>query len=607
MIEANSKSQGASTDSPRADYPRPQLVRKSWLSLNGQWSFQMDFNDSGEEKAFWQQGFNQTITVPFCPESSLSGIENKDFMKAVWYSRQVQLSEPQCKGIIHLHFGAVDYFCKVWVNGHFVGEHQGGYTSFSFDITDAAKAGSNKIVVLARDNVRDPMQPSGKQSERLNSYGCFYTRTTGIWQTVWLEFLPLNYLSDLKMTTDAYNDTVSFRIALAISDSNHRPDQVKIEVFDQETLCASVNLQPAEPCLQTQLVIPHARLWSPADPWLYDIRIQLLSGEKILDEITSYVGLRTIEWKNHKLWLNGNPIFMRLILDQGFYPDGIYTAPSDQALVDDICLAKNLGFNGARLHEKVFEERYLYHCDRLGYLVWSEFPNWGLDVSRSDSLPVFLSQWIEVLKRDCNHPSIIGWCPFNETFDVPFDKPRRSQNDDVIRSIYEVTKLYDPTRPVIDTSGFYHVKTDIYDVHDYEQDIMAFYNRYHKEPGEEIQEEMSLRQRYSGTNPLFISEYGGTFWIKDQDKRIYPLRDPGWNKWTDPRDEQELCDRITGLTKVLLDSPAVCGLCYTQLTDVEQEVNGLYTYERKQKFSDWIYQQIKKVLSTEAAVEKSPL
>lgn len=603
MMEANRMIQETVTAQPRAEYPRPQLVRKHWLSLNGQWSFQKDLSDSGEEKALWQQAFDQTITVPFCPESRLSGIADKDFMNAVWYSKQLQLSEPQCGGIVRLHFGAVDYFCKVWVNGQVVGEHQGGYTSFCFDITAAARVGQNKIVVLARDQVRDPMQASGKQSEKFNSYGCFYTRTTGIWQTVWLEFLPLNYISELKMTTDAYNGTVSFRLSFAVHDHDHRPDQVRIEVFDQGILCAGKALQPVEASLETQLSIPHARLWSPDDPWLYDVRIQLLSGEQILDDITSYVGIRTIEWKQHKLWLNGKPIFMRLILDQGFYQDGIYTAPDDQALVEDIRLAKNLGFNGARLHEKVFEERYLYHCDRLGYMVWGEFPNWGLDVSRSDSLPVFLSQWIEELQRDCNHPAIIGWCPFNETFDIPFDQPRRSQDDDVIRTVYEVTKLYDPTRPVIDTSGFYHVKTDIYDVHDYEQEVAAFHRRYHKEPGEKIQEDMSPRQSYSGAEPFFVSEYGGTFWIKDKAKRTYPLRDPGWNKWADPRDEQELCARITGLTKVLLASPAVCGLCYTQLTDVEQEVNGLYTYDRQPKFSDGIYQQIKATLTAAAAVE----
>lgn len=586
---------------PRGEYPRPQMVRKHWESLNGLWDFAFDFSNSGLDRGFQNNGvYPRQILVPFCPESKLSGIGYTDFIPAVWYRKMVSIPSEKLEGHVLLHFGAVDYACKVWVNGREAGEHKGGYTSFTFDISALVAAGENTIVVYAADDVRSGKQPSGKQSAEYSSHGCFYTRTTGIWQTVWLEYVPKAYIKRLKMTPDAFNGKVEIVAMLESGDGG----VLTVTAFAEGKAVGRQSVHSTGRFAFCALTVDSPRLWSPDDPFLYDLEVTFeKSGTE--DCVRSYFGLRSVEWKNHKIYLNGKPLFQRLVLDQGFYPDGIYTAPSDAALIQDIRLAKQLGFQGARLHEKVFEERYLYHADRLGYLVWGEFGNWGLDLTNADGLTTFLPEWLEVLERDYSHPSIIGWCPFNETFDLPFDKPRRTQDDDILSNVYHVTKALDPTRPVIDTSGFYHVGTDIYDVHDYEQYPEVFMERYgHMKPGEACYDEKGNRQHYDGSQPLFMSEYGGTFWAGDTARLGEIQQDEGWKRWEKPKSEENVCERYVGLTTVLLRSAAFCGFCYTQLTDVEQEVNGLYTYSREKKFSDEIYERIHKVNLQQARIEE---
>lgn len=586
---------------PRPEHPRPQMQRDDWLCLNGLWDFAFDFSCSGVEQDFVTTGtYPEKILVPFCPESRLSGIGFTDFIPAVWYRRTVALTRVQCAGKVLLHFGAVDYMCRVWVNGRQAGQHIGGYTSFAFDITDLVHPGDNVITVYAQDDVRSQQQPSGKQSEHYDSYGCYYTRTTGIWQSVWLEFSPLAYISRVHFTPDAYTGTVQMKVSLV--NGSHARLTVTVSAAGRRVWTSTL------PCADQHVVstiqVQDPKLWSPDAPFLYDVTLCLEKDGKA-DVVHSYFGLRTVEWHDHKLYLNGKPLFQRLVLDQGFYPDGIYTAPTDGALEKDIQLAKALGFNGARLHQKTFEERYLYHADRLGYLVWGEYGNWGLDVSDPCALEVFLPQWLEQLDRDYSHPALIGWCPFNETFDAPFEHPRRAQDDEVLRQVYLVTKAIDHTRPVIDTSGFYHVMTDIYDLHDYEQDPAIFQTHYGTlRPGQaDCYDERAPRQRYDGTQPLFMSEYGGTYWSPNPTRMANWKPDEGWSRWPKPRSEEEVCARITGLTTVLLQSQAFCGFCYTQLTDVEQEFNGLYLYDREKKFSDSVYEKIRLAISAPAAIE----
>ena len=333
-------------------------------------------------------------------------------------------------------------------------------------------------------------------------------------------------------------------------------------------------------------------LWEPGHPELYDVRFTLECEDGIRDVVTAYFGMRTVELSGMAILLNGKPVFQRLVLDQGFYPDGICTAPSDEALKRDIELSMAMGFNGARLHQKVFERRFLYWADKMGYLVWGEYGNWGLDLSDPKALEAYLIPWTEAVRRDYNSPALIGWCPFNETWDTR----NRAQDDMVLRSVYRVTKALDPTRPVIDTSGNYHVETDIFDIHDYEQDVEKFSGHYAAmAQGGPVYNWCPERQSYGG-QPYFVSEYGGIFW----DDENY---ENGWGYGNAPKTIQEYADRYVGLTRALMENPRMCALCYTQLYDVEQERNGIYTYGRKLKFPADVAERMRNAMAAPAAIE----
>ncbi len=334
------------------------------------------------------------------------------------------------------------------------------------------------------------------------------------------------------------------------------------------------------------VLLEEKHLWKIGNGRLYDVELSFCE-----DIVKSYFGLRNIDYRDKKFYLNGKSVFQRLVLDQGFYPDGIYTAPSDKELESDIDRSMAMGFNGARLHEKVFEERFLYHCDRKGYIVWGEYPNWGLDVSYEDSVYAILPEWLDEVERDFNHPSIVGWCPFNETW----DRKGRKQVDDVLALVYRATKAADSTRPCIDTSGNFHVVTDIYDLHDYEQNPEIFVSHYENLDKCEIGDfhaKFKDRQSYDGKMPFFISEYGGIRWTEDES---------GWGYGNAPKTKEEFLTRLKALTDALLDNENMFALCYTQLTDIEQEQNGLYTYDRTPKFSP---EEIYPIFSKKAAVEE---
>ena len=564
---------------PRPEYPRPQFVRSGWLNLNGTWQFEIDHGASGRARGLIDKNpLEQTILVPFCPESELSGIGYKDFMACVWYRRSFTLPEEAAGKRVLLHFGAVDYRCEAFVNGRSVGVHEGGYSSFRFEITDALKAGENELVVCAEDNQRGGRQPFGKQSDRYHSHGCSYTRTTGIWQTVWLEWVPSAYIASVRLTPDAANGMIYID---AQTDGPAQGLAMKAAAaFEQKPQAegsALVDGHHARLALKMQDV----HLWSPGQPHLYDLTLEL--GE---DRLECYFALRTVSFDGKKCLINGKPVFQRLVLDQGFYPDGIYTAPSDAALKRDIELSMSLGFNGARLHQKVFEPRFLYWADRLGYLCWGEMPSWGIDPARPHTMGIFLREWLEVIARDYSAPCIIGWCPFNEVWGESNDGLREL----TLQMTYRVTKAADPTRPVIDTSGGLHTEMDIYDTHDYEQDTRVFAERY--KPGSELYDRFAGRQKYDGKRPMFVSEYGGIRWTNDEN---------GWGYGKGPETADEFIARYRGLTEALLHNPEHMGFCYTQLTDVEQEQNGLLTYDRTPKFRPEIIAAINR---QKAAVEE---
>lgn len=576
----------------RQEHPKPQFQRDNWLNLNGVWGFEIDNARSGDARRLQDPDavLSSSINVPFCPESKLSGVEHKDFMLGVWYQKKVELTAAQCENRVVLHFGAVDYECDVFVNGKKAGSHKGGFVSFCFDISHLIAAGENVITVYARDDVRDGRIPRGKQCIEYASRGCYYTRTTGIWQTVWLEFTPKTYIKGVKYDTNAKTG-----ILTVTADLEGKADLSVEAFYEGKPMGAAVQKNAAGQVVLT-LQMAEIHLWELGAGRLYDLVLSF--GE---DKVSSYFGLRSIRMEDGKFIFNGRSVFQRLILDQGFYPEGVYTAPTDADLAKDIDLSMDMGFNGARAHEKIFEERWLYHADKKGYLVWGEYPNWGLDHSKPESIYSILPEWMEEIARDRNHPSIIGWCPFNETW----NRNGHIQYNEVIRQLYRVTKAIDPSRPCIDTSGFFHVETDIYDVHDYEQDPAEFKRRYDLlvtenklyevfDPPQSHNKRYEFRQSYGG-QPVFVSEYGGIRWSLEVNDKY-----KSWGYGNAVRTEEEFKLRFKGLTDALLDNHKMFALCYTQLTDVEQEQNGLYTYDRKPKFDpDWV----KSVVARKAAIE----
>ncbi len=544
---------------PRQEYPRPQFIRNDWLNLNGEWEFEFDNSSEGFNKGFHTKNvhLSKKITVPFCPQSVLSGICEKDFMYGVWYKRTVELSKDQLNGLVFLNFGAVDYKTFVYINGSCAGEHIGGYASFGFEISKLCVEGVNTIAVFVQDDERSPAIPTGKQSTRFESYECSYTRTTGIWQTVWLEFVSKQYISRVKYITNSENNSVAvFADVIGEGVLN-----VKVSYKGKEMGSGSEFVSNGFAVVKIKLSETH--LWELGNGRLYDVELSFCE-----DRVKSYFGLRTVALKDGKFLLNGKSVFQRLVLDQGFYPDGIYTAPTDKALENDVLLSMRAGFNGARLHQKVFEERFLYYCDIHGYMVWGEYADWGIDTSDAHIAPMS-AEWIEIIQRDFNHPAIIGWCPHNECRDMAFRKS--------VKHFYDLTKALDSTRPCIDTSGYVHVKTDIFDEHLYDQDPMVLAQRYKDmRPFDNITDLVDKSRKWEG-EPFFVSEFGGIKWADTTDEKA-------WGYGNAPRSLEEFYERFEGLCNAILDSPYIFGFCYTQLTDVEQEQNGIYKYDRSLKF-----------------------
>jgi len=586
---------------PRPEHPKPQFYRDTWLNLNGEWNFGFDLGFSGAEKDWPKDGtrLDKNIIVPFCPESKLSGIEYTNFMNEVCYHRKFTVPKQWAGKRVFLHFGAVDYDCRAWVNGTGVGRHYGGSSSFCFEITNALRNGENDLFVCALDDVRSDVQPAGKQSRRLESHGVVYTRTTGIWQTVWLEARPQSFIESVRIVPDLDNR----RFVLTPVINNYRRGME----FQATLLSAagkkltSVRSQSANGIAQ-MLKVKKPRTWGPDDPYLYKLRFELLRGRRIVDTVNSYAGLRKFHIEGNKFYLNNKPIFLRHVLDQGFYPDGIWTAPSDKALKGDIELSLAVGFNGARLHQKVFEERFHYWADRLGYLTWGEFCDWGGSHSFANPQGVHNHQreWREVVMRDLNHPSIVAWTPFNETAGAArsrFEIHRRA-----VKETVDLTRALDPTRPINDASGYVHVETDIFTVHDYDQNPDTFRRRYASvaPDGQDVSIRFpEISAPYEG-QPYSVDEYGGTFWTKE-----HATREPAGNnrnQWGYGKSAEEVEELIGKLTLILTDHPNIAGYCYTQLTDIEQEVNGVYTYERELKFDA---ERLKKFFGAPAAIEKS--
>ena len=580
---------------PRAEYPRPQFEREHWQNLNGEWTYELDPVQTGHERGMMNSvGFDGRIIVPFAPESELSGVGHKEFIPSIWYQREITVPQAWEGKDILLNFGAVYYVSEIYVDGKFVDRHHGGSDSFTVDITKFVKPGStHSLVVCASSDLRARMQSAGKQSLRHGPFECMYTRTTGIWQTVWMEAVAPTGIQRVKYVTDIDRNTVSMEFTMR---RNATGNVLTVNVLDGKKVVATDTAPVASGSI-VSLPIKKAKLWSPENPFLYDVQFILKDAAgNVIDEVSSYFGMRKIHTEGNKIYLNNKPYYQRLVLDQGFYPDGIWTAPSDEALKRDIELSMAAGFNGARLHQKVFEERFYYWADKLGYLTWGEAPSWGLDANNVEAARNFLMEWRNLVVRDINHPSLVTWTPFNEEF-----WPDQTQYPRFIKDIYTLTKQLDPSRPINCVSGGIHILTDIWTEHHYEQDPERLKDIIYNDGRMFVRKpDIQERQRgnvgfnrpvlsdpytfptYEGDIPYILDEFGGIKCIEAN-----PAKDgsDSWGYGNSAKTKEDFYKRLEAQVRVLIEmSDKMWGFCYTQLTDVEQEQNGIYYYDRGAKY-----------------------
>ncbi len=576
------------------DYPRPQFVRKEWQNLNGNWNFIFDDNDEGETKKYFLDFPKENkINVPFTYETKLSGIEDENVHYIVWYNKKVNIRKDQIQNNkVILNFEGSDYKTKVWINGNYIGENIGAYSRFSFCIEKYITEGENNITVRVEDSLSKD-QPRGKQRYKKESWKCWYIQTTGIWKTVWIEWVSKKYLKNVKITPKT--DKVQLDVETNLSEQDIEIQKYYIETeisFDGEVLNKTKeiidnNYQKIQIDIIQEGIEHKIQKWSTNKPNLYDINYKLYCEDKVIDNVYSYFGIRDIEIKGDKIYLNGEQLYLKLILDQGYWKESHLTPPNEESLIKDIESALLFGYNGIRKHQKIEDERFLHWCDVKGVLVWSEMANcYNFD---DNSLQNFTNEWIRVVKQNYNHPSIITWVPINESWGIPeISICQKEQN--FANNLYYLTKAMDNTRPVISNDGWEHTISDIITIHDYKQDDELLYQEY---TDKDMKVLNNLKEyngkhrlfangyRYEG-QPVIMSEYGGIA-INSED---------GWGYGKQVKDEKEFIERFTKLTNVVKNIPYISGYCYTQLTDVQQEINGLMDENRNYKIQPSIIRDI---------------
>jgi hypothetical protein len=571
--------------------PRPQLVRDRWLALDGVWDFALDPDGVWQhpEEVRW----NARIRVPFSPEtpaSGITGIAATGYCRACWYRLRapapITPAEIERGDRLFLRFGAVDHRARVWAGGHWCGAHEGGYTPFGFDVTRAVRGVELEIVVQAHDDPLDLAKPRGKQDWMPEPHAIWYPRTTGIWQTVWLEIVPATCIGSLRWTPSLERWEVV--LELTLDGPVPRDAAVRVRLSDGERPLVTDTYQLFGREVTRGIAFPdpgiddsrNRLLWSPESPRLLDARIELLDGAgHPLDRVASYTALRSVGVEGDRILLNGRPYDLRLVLDQGYWPDSGLTAPSEAALRRDVELAKAMGFNGVRKHQKIEDARYLYWADRLGLLVWEEMPSAYRFTPQS--IDRVTREWMDVLARDYNHPCIAAWVPFNESWGVP-NLPGKAAERDWVRSLYHLTKTMDPTRPVIGNDGWESVATDVIGIHDYDdgpEEIAARYGSQesrpklfrHARPGGRS---LLIDGAARADHPVVLSEFGGMAYSAD------PERTWGYRRCATA---EELLATYRQLLDVVRSRDMLAGFCYTQFADTYQEANGLLFADRRPK------------------------
>lgn len=564
---------------PRGEYPRPQFVRDSWMCLNGEWDF-----------SFETDSFDRKIIVPYVYQSERSGIGTNEECDVVWYRKNFLLPETMKGKRILLHFGAVDYLCRVWVNGQLLMLHEGGHIGFEMEITQVLKEGENTIIVMAEDNVTDLEMPRGKQFWQKESASIFYTRTTGIWQSVWIEAVGEGYLDHVHITPDLDHMKAEFQYEIKGVSKAQLKTRISFEGCEMAALTVDTEREAGSfsVMLDQQLLrnwnFQEDLAWTPENPRLFDVEFTLLLDGKVIDKVTSYFGMRKVSVENGRFLLNNRPYFQKLLLDQGYWRESLLTAPEDEDFVKDIELAKSMGFNGVRKHQKIEDPRFLYHADRLGFLVWGEIA--AAYVYSRKYVQRITREWMSEIVRDYNHPCIVAWTPLNESWGVPNIKDNVEQQSHSAAMIY-LTKSLDTTRPVISNDGWEHTCTDLLTIHDYEWQREVLEKRYSSL--ENILQFCAAGRplfangwEYEG-QPILVTEFGGISYQKGESE--------GWG-YSNAVSDEDFAKRYNDVIAPLLSSPYVQGFCYTELTDVEQEINGLLTYDREPKISVDIIREI---------------
>lgn len=551
----------------RADFPRPDFIRKNWMSLNGEWAFGFD-----------KEMLNEKIRVPFCYQSQASGIGIKDYHETVFYSRTFELTEEQLNGEVLLKFGAVDYECHIWLNGYLAGKHTGGHAQFELPISDFLHSGKNQIFLIVQDD-KQCDRPRGKQYWKNEADRCWYTNTTGIWKSVWLEFTPKIYVSHVKLTPDI--DMRCLELEAYLSESC--TGSLHVEISYKGILKKTVSFTFTDSCYLREIIaleeedsIDEIHYWSTESPNLYDLSLTLSVSAS--DYVLCYFGMRKIESRNGHIFLNNKLLYQRLVLDQGYWKESLMTPPLTTALQDDIRLTKELGFNGVRKHQKLEDAHYYYYADIMGLLVWCEMPSPYLfnDVEISS----VLTEWQEIMRESYNHPCIITWVPFNESWGVR-NILTDSRQQAFVSTLYFLTKAYDKTRLISSNDGWeIPENTDLFCIHDYEACSETLSKRYNDfdmflKTGIPNRQALAYGNNYR-RQPFLLSEYGGVALAGNFSKSAW-----GYHEFASSKNEY--LNRIASLTEAIRALPNCCGYCYTQLTDVMQEVNGLLTEEREEK------------------------